>query len=170
MIWKYVWKILFPKKFGKTFLEKLQKRKIRFVFLLIDKLDLIKIETFWVIKLYHLRSFKNMPHTAIKIFTENRFDKDLQYIHSYLQHIFGILKINNSSTSAGHPVMSVIPWTVACQVLLSWNSPGKNIGVGSHAVFQGIFLTQESNLVLPGCRGILYILSHQGIPKSIIAK
>ena len=73
MIWKYVWKILFPKQFGKTFLEKLWKRKIRFVFLLIDKLNLIKIETFWVIKLYHLRSFKNMPYTGIKIFTENRF-------------------------------------------------------------------------------------------------
>ena len=39
------------KKFGKNFLEKLQKRKIMFVFLLIDKLDLIKIETFWVIKI-----------------------------------------------------------------------------------------------------------------------
>ena len=26
-----------------------------------------------------------------------------------------------------------------------WNSPGKNTGVGSHSLFQGIFLTQGSN-------------------------
>ena len=29
----------------------------------------------------------------------------------------------------------------------SWNSPRKNTGVGSHALLQGIFLTQESNPV-----------------------
>ena len=27
-----------------------------------------------------------------------------------------------------------------------WNSPGKNTGVGSHSLLQGIFLTQGSNL------------------------
>ena len=27
--------------------------------------------------------------------------------------------------------------------LYSWDSPGKNTGVGSHALLQGIFLTQE---------------------------
>ena len=30
-----------------------------------------------------------------------------------------------------------------------WNSPGKNTGVGSHALLQGLFQTQGSN---PGCR------------------
>ena len=29
-------------------------------------------------------------------------------------------------------------WTVACQAPLSWNSPGKNTGVGSHSFLQGI--------------------------------
>ena len=32
------------------------------------------------------------------------------------------------------------------RVLYSWNSPGKNTGVGSHSFLQGIFLTQGSNL------------------------
>ena len=41
------------------------------------------------------------------------------------------------------------------------DSPGKNIGVGCHALLQGIFLTQGSNPDLPHCRHILYCLSHQ---------
>ena len=37
-------------------------------------------------------------------------------------------------------------WTIAHQVP-PWDSPGKNTGVGCYALLQGIFLTQESNLV-----------------------
>ena len=33
-------------------------------------------------------------------------------------------------------------------LLYPWDVPGKNIGVGCHFLFQGIFLTQESNLHL----------------------
>ena len=43
-----------------------------------------------------------------------------------------------------------------------WDSPGKNTGVGSHFLLQGIFPTQGSNPDLPYCRQILYCLSHQG--------
>ena len=53
------------------------------------------------------------------------------------------------------------------RLLWSWNSPGKNTGVGIHSLLQGIFLTQRSNIGLPHCRQILYHLSHQGSPKSI---
>ena len=42
----------------------------------------------------------------------------------------------------------------------------KNTGVGSLSPLQGIFLTQELNRGLLHCRGILYQLSHQGIPFS----
>ena len=38
--------------------------------------------------------------------------------------------------------------TAACQAPLSMDSPGKNIGVGCHALLQGIFQTQGSNLRL----------------------
>ena len=38
------------------------------------------------------------------------------------------------------------------------NSPGQNTGVGCHALLQGIFPTQGSNLGLPHCRRILYHL------------
>ena len=40
------------------------------------------------------------------------------------------------------------PWTVASRLLCPWDSPGKNTAVGCHALLQGIFLTQGSNLHL----------------------
>ena len=57
------------------------------------------------------------------------------------------------------------PMTVgyACQAPL-WNSPGKNAGVGSHSLLQGIFPTQGSNSALLHYRQILYCLSHQERP------
>ena len=45
------------------------------------------------------------------------------------------------------------------RLLSPWDSPGKNTGVGCHALLQGIFLTQGSNPGLPHCRRILYCLS-----------
>ena len=41
-----------------------------------------------------------------------------------------------------------------------WNSPGQNIGVGSLALLQWIFLTQVSNRSLLHRRQILYQLSY----------
>ena len=45
------------------------------------------------------------------------------------------------------------------------DSPGKNTGVGCHALLQGIFPTQGLNSGLPHCRWILYCLSLQGSPR-----
>ena len=42
------------------------------------------------------------------------------------------------------------------------DSPGKNTGVGCHALLQRIFPTQGSNPGFRHCRQILYCLSHQG--------
>ena len=47
----------------------------------------------------------------------------------------------------------------------TWDSPGKNTGVGSHSLLQGIFLTQGSDPGLLHCRQILYCLSHTGDKK-----
>ena len=44
------------------------------------------------------------------------------------------------------------------------DSPGKNTGVGCHALLQGIFPTLRLNPGLPQCGQILYHLSHQGAP------
>ena len=50
------------------------------------------------------------------------------------------------------------------RLLCPWDSPGKNIGVNCHALLQGTFLTQESNMDILHCRRTLYHLSHQGSP------
>ena len=57
---------------------------------------------------------------------------------------------------------SVTPWTVACQAPCPWDSPGKNAGVGCHALLQGPFPIQGLNPGVPSCRRILYHLSQQG--------
>ena len=44
----------------------------------------------------------------------------------------------------------------------------KNTGVGSLSLLQGIFLTQEPNWGLLRCRCILYQLSYQGSPITLI--
>ena len=49
----------------------------------------------------------------------------------------------------------VIPSTIAYQVPLSMDSPGKNTEVGSHSLLQGIFPTQGFNPGLLYCRQIL---------------
>ena len=62
---------------------------------------------------------------------------------------------------------SVTPCPVSCSLPGSsvyGNSPGKNTGVGSLSLLQGISPTQESNWGLLDCRWILYQLSYQGSP------
>ena len=48
------------------------------------------------------------------------------------------------------------------KTLCPWGSPGKNTGVGSPSLLQGIFPALGLNLGLLYCRQILYHLSHQG--------
>ena len=42
-----------------------------------------------------------------------------------------------------HTQLFSTPWTVACQVLLSWDFSEKNTGVGCHFLLRGIFLTSS---------------------------
>ena len=66
--------------------------------------------------------------------------------------------------SLSHVWLFAIPWTVPIRLFCPWDFPGKNTGEHSHALLQGIFPTQGSNLGLLYCRQILYRLSHQGSP------
>ena len=50
--------------------------------------------------------------------------------------------------------------------LCPWDSPGKNNGVGCHALLQGIFPTWGPTYVFCIGRWVLYHLSHQGSPLS----
>ena len=47
------------------------------------------------------------------------------------------------------------------------DAPGKNTGVGCHALFQRFFLTQRSNPGLWHCKQILYHPNHQGSPRKL---
>ena len=51
------------------------------------------------------------------------------------------------------------------RLLCPWDFLGKNTGVGSHSLLQGILLTQGLNQGLLHCRQILYCLSYHGSPK-----
>ena len=51
-------------------------------------------------------------------------------------------------------------WSASCRPPTDF--PGKNTGVGSHFLLQGIFPAQGSNPGLLHCRQILYWLSYQG--------
>ena len=56
-----------------------------------------------------------------------------------------------------HVLLFVTPWTVAHQApVCQWDSPGRNTGVGCHALLQGIFPTQGWHLYL------LHLLHWQG--------
>ena len=57
---------------------------------------------------------------------------------------------------------SETPWTVAQQAHLSMDTPGKNTGVSSHSLLQGIFSNQGSNPRRLHCRQIFYYVRHQG--------
>ena len=62
-----------------------------------------------------------------------------------------------------HSVLSdsfATPWTVAWQAPLSMGFPGKNTGVGCHALLQRIFLSQGLNLHLLHCQADSLLLSH----------
>ena len=50
-------------------------------------------------------------------------------------------------------------WTVSRRPLCPWDAPGKNTGVGCHALLRGISLTQGLNLCLSTCIG-KWVLHH----------
>ena len=63
--------------------------------------------------------------------------------------------------SVNHAQIYATPWTVAHQASLSWDSPGKNTGMGCHVLLQGIFLIQGLNphLIPPALAGRFSITS-----------
>ena len=69
-----------------------------------------------------------------------------------------------SHRNISHSVMSDSLWPHGLQpakLLHLWNSPGKNTGVDCHALLQGIFPIQGSNLLLLHFRQTLCHLRHQ---------
>ena len=64
-----------------------------------------------------------------------------------------------------HVRLFATPWTAALPgSSVHGDSPGKDTGLGCHALLQGIFLTQGLNPGLRHYRKILYHLCHKGSP------
>ena len=106
---------------------------------------------------------------------------------NFLSHVLNYLKKVNITVYSGKSILImghlIFLSPVQCFVTQSWptlfhptdcgppgssvhgDSPGKNTGVGCHALLQVIFPTQGSNPGLPHCGQILYSLSHQGSPR-----
>ena len=72
------------------------------------------------------------------------------YVYIYIYICIYIL------SQFSHVWLFVTLWTVACQASQSWNSPGKNAGVGCHALLQGVFPTQALNLCLLHWRRVFF--------------
>ena len=67
--------------------------------------------------------------------------------------IFSVCLITQSCSTLCNPMYCSLP---GCSV--HGHSPGKNAGVGCHALLQGIFPTQGSNPALPHCRQIFFTI------------
>ena len=97
--------------------------------------------------------------TGLKL--EKEYDKAVYCHPAYLTYV----------QSARMPAQSLQSCPTLCDPMncsppgssVRGDSPGKNTGVGCHALLQGIFPTQGLNPDLPQCR-ILYHLNHQGSP------
>ena len=76
------------------------------------------------------------------------------------------LLIVHESESESFSVLSDSLWPH--ELYSPWDSPGQNTGMGSFSLLQGIFPTQGLNPGLPHCRQILYQLSYQGRPVSLL--
>ena len=92
------------------------------------------------------------------------FSPELQYSHLYppdliIAHPYVLCLVAQSCPTLCDHMDCSSPGTSVHD-----DYPGKNTGVGSHALLQGIFPTQGSNPGLLHCRKILYCLSHQRSP------
>ena len=87
---------------------------------------------------------------------ERQTDKELSWslLISALTYSWGFYS-HDLITSQRHACMLshfscvrlfVTPWTIVSKLLLPWDSPGRNTGVGCHSLLLGIFLTGGSNL------------------------
>ena len=80
-----------------------------------------------------------------------------------LKHFF-------SSACAPAQLLSHVWLFVTHQAPLSWDFPGKNIGVGCHFLLQGIFPTQGSNsrLLFPALAGGFFTTEPPGNPNVLL--
>ena len=105
---------------------------------------LVKGKQYWQRKcdLVHTRAFEKVSFDKIHV---SKTRKLPEWLGVYLCSVISVM------------LDSLQPYGLWPARLLSpWDSPGKNTGVGCHALLQGIFLTQGLNPGLLHYRRILY--------------
>ena len=104
------------------------------------------------------------------ILLKNFHRKSLYFEISSLEltHLSCIITILYHAYSLSHIWLFVTLGTIARQAPLSMGFSGQEYRSGCHTLLQGIFPTQGLNSGLPHCRWILYLLSHQRSPTTIL--
>ena len=96
-------------------------------------------------------------YTHIYVYTHTSY----MYMHTHIC-VYTHKRVCTLSRFSGVQVFRTL-WTVARHAPLFMDYPGKNTGVGCHALLQGIFPTQGWNPDLLHCRQILYHLNHREV-------
>ena len=93
-----------------------------------------------------------------KLFQEPLFKTSLvDLLVTFLYPFINVCLVAQSCPTLWDPMDCIPPGSSVHE-----DSPGKNTGVGCHALLQGIFPFQGLNPGLLHCRWILYQVSHQG--------
>ena len=103
-----------------------------------------------------------MNHVKFPIFSYFHLQKNGHFISS--RRLYFSCAVLCLVTQLCPPLCDPMDWSPPGSSVHG-DSPGKNTGMGCHALLQGIFPTQGSNPGLPHCRRILYHLSHQENPR-----
>ena len=90
-------------------------------------------------------NLQRVPHTGGR---EREVQEEEEAMRANTDQVFPMCQVCVCVCSVTQLCLFVVPWTVARQAPLSMGLSSKNIGVGYHSLFQGIFLTQGSNLSL----------------------
>ena len=96
-------------------------------------------------------------------FRESSLENEIAFCSPQGRDLYGVWWWFSHQVARSCPTLAS-SWTVACQAPCSWDSPGRNTGVGCHFVLQEIFLTQGSKPSLLHSRWILHQLSYLGSP------
>ena len=119
--------------------------------------NLCLIQTHKIFFLYFLETIHFMFRTIIHVSSYSEF---FMWYHRCAKVYFLACE---SEVAQSCPTLCDPMDCNSASLLCPWDFPGKNTGVGSHFLIQGIFLTQGLNPGLPHCRQTLYHLSHQDI-------
>ena len=86
---------------------------------------------------------KKIKITLLKWYLRVHVHCNIVYYYYYLVKwsVSHLVMSNSLQKSLSHVQLFAIPWTKPTRLLCTWNSPGKNIGVGCCALLQGVFLT-----------------------------